>query len=230
MIERGEERRVRLAVERLRADQVRERAFDLAVGSPRCEPGAGRLPPRVVDAEADAAERERGLCAPVEDVLDPTRGRPGDRAVPGEVDLAACMADVELDAEAVIRLLDLQPGDDTGNGVPVDVAHSRVDAANELGAADAEVPEVDAVEQHGGRACAQGTHLRKGRVRPVQEPQPVGGERHSRPPSTRRFSFAVNNGLSSTSGLATFAGTRPAATESSAAHASSTQPRIRSSV
>ena len=167
MIERGKEWRVRLAVEGLRADQVRERAIDLAAGSTRCEPCTGRFPPRVVDAEADAAERERGPGAPVEDVLDPTCSRSGDRAVPGEVDLTACMADIELDAEAVIRLLDLQPGDDAGNGVPVDVAHSRVDAANELGAADPEVAQVDAVEQHGGRARAQETHVRKGRVRPV---------------------------------------------------------------
>ena len=236
LIERREQWRIRLAVERLRADQVRERAVDLAAGSTRCEPCTGRFPPRVVDAEADAAERERSPGAPVEDVLDATCGRPGDRAVPGEVDLAACMADIELDAEAVSRLLDLQPGDDAGNGVPVDVAHRRIDAANELGAADLEVAQVDPVEQHGGRARAQETHVREGRVRPVEEPQPVGGERHPRPPSispqvtANRFSFAVNNGFSSTSGLATFAGWRPAATESSAAHASSTQPRIRSSV
>ena len=155
MIERGKEWRERLAVEGLRADQVRERAIDLAVGSTRCESCTGRLPPRVVYAETDPAERERGPGASVEDVLDPTCSRPGDRAVPGEVDLAACMADVELDSEAVIRLLDLQPGDDTGNGVPVDVAHCRVDAANQLGAADPEVAQVDAVEQHGSRACAQ---------------------------------------------------------------------------
>ena len=170
MIERGKEWRERLAVEGLRADQVRKRAIDLAVGSTRSEPGTGRLAPRVMDAQADAPERERGPRVPVEDVLDPTRVRPGDRAVPGEVDLAACVADVELDAEAVIRLLDLQPRDGAGNGVPVDVAHGRIYAANELGAADSEVPQVDAVEQHGGRARAQETHLGEGRVRPVQEP------------------------------------------------------------
>ena len=72
------------------------------------------------------------------------------------------MADIELDAEAVIRLLDLQPGNDTGHGVPVDVAHRGVDAAHELGAADPEVAQVDAVEEHGGRARVQETQSAKG--------------------------------------------------------------------
>ena len=167
MIERRKQRRIGVAVERLSADQVRERTVDLAAGCTRCELCTGRFPPRMVDAEANAAEREGGPGTPVEDVLDPTCSRSCDRAVPGEVDLAACMADIELDMEAVIRLLDLQPGDDTGHGVPVDVAHCRVDATNELGTADLEVAQVDAVEQHGGRACTKETHVCKGRVRPV---------------------------------------------------------------
>ena len=72
MVERREERCERLAVERLRADQIGERAVDLAPWSPRCEPCTGRFPPRVVDAEADTAERECGPGGPVEEVLDPS--------------------------------------------------------------------------------------------------------------------------------------------------------------
>ena len=131
MIERRKEWRKRLAVEGLRADQIRKRAIDVAVGSTCRESCTGRFPPWVVHAETDAAERERGPGAPVEDVLDPPRDRTGDRAVPGEVDLPTCVADVEIDPKAVAGLLDLNPGHDTGNGVPVDVAHRRVDASNE---------------------------------------------------------------------------------------------------
>ena len=69
------------------------------------------------------------------------------------------MAGVELDAEARVGLLHLEARDGGRDGVPVDVAHRRVDAPDELGVADAQVAEVDAVEQHRHRPGAQRPHL-----------------------------------------------------------------------
>ncbi len=227
----GEERAVGAVHERLHADLVGEGPVELAVRGPGAKAGALRLAPRVMDADPDPVVRENFLGSPVEDDLDAAVLVAGDPPVPAEVDLPTCMAGVELDAEARVGLLHLEARDGSRHGVPVDVAHGGVDAAHELGVADAQVAEVDAVEQRGHGPGVQGAHLGDRGGGAVQEPEALGGRGHGCPPrASNRSSFSMKSGLSTTAGLARSAGTRPAAAERSAAQADSTQPRTSWSV
>ena len=84
------------------------------------------------------------------------------------------MAGVELEPESIIALVQLEPRHLGGDRVPVDVAHGGVDAPNELRASDAEVAEVDPVEQQRDGPRAQHPHLRQGSVGAVQQAKAVG--------------------------------------------------------
>ena len=66
----GEERAVGAVHERLHADLVGERPFELPVLGPGAKAGALRLPPRVMDADPDPVVRQHVLRPPVEDDLD----------------------------------------------------------------------------------------------------------------------------------------------------------------
>jgi hypothetical protein len=79
------------------------------------------------------------------------------------------VAHVELGAEAAVALVQLESGDGTGHGVPVDVADRRVDAPNQLGAADPQVPEIDAVDKQRHRPRAQLPRLLQRLGRAVHE-------------------------------------------------------------
>ncbi len=228
-VEGVEERMDGGAVEALRSDQVGERVVDLARGRPGREARARGLAPGMVDADSDPVE---GKCLPrraVEDVLDPARLVAGDRPPPGEVHLTPGMPHLERDPEPVVALVELEGGDDAGHGVPVDVANGDVDPPDELGVADPQVAQVDAVEEEADGPRPQGAQRRERCIRSVQQPKALRGGGHDAPSWSRvaanRPSLAVNRGLSSTSGLARSDGTRPAATSSSAPQAPPTHSR-----
>ena len=138
------------------------------------------------------------------------------------------MPHVELGAEPGVPLRQLEVGDRPRHRVPVDVAYRRVDAADELGPADPQVAEVDAVEEQRDWARAQGAQVLEGLLGSVQEAE-VGHGRIIPDPESAP-SLSAKRGFSTTSGFARFFGTRPAATSISDRQACSTQPRSSSSV
>ncbi len=148
-VEGGEEREIDAALEALWADQLRELAGDVAVRRSCAVRTAARFPVRVEDAEADPAVEHVSRAGAVVRQLDRPVRTPFDPAFPREVDVAAFVANREADLERVPAVVELIRERLAGDRVPVTVADRRVDPADDLDAAHADVAQIEAVNEGG---------------------------------------------------------------------------------